>query len=561
MKKQLLLLAAVACGFTSFAQIPTSGLQAYYSFDSDMTSDKTANVKSLNTKGTTHNFSISNTGKFGSSLLALPFGNVETLYRNDGDFLWTNTFSISAWINMDSVTPSDYAMIVCNRRNQSISVYNNMALLYNNITKKIQLVISDVDLTAPNTLNAGWNHIVATYNTGVGKIYINGVLAATSNTLPSSISYLEPSTSSLTGVLQIGNVAGINNHSFNNLIDEVALYNTVLDSTAVGKIYTATNNNLAGVTQLWKKVVDMGTTPFTEISAKDSTFIGGIANGENYVIDLATLSTSQEFYQPNVATATNISISNNGRALVQNNTNLYYFSGLGGYNNITGIEATSSALNSTRPYAVGASNQGIYKYVGANWVGINTTQIASKIAVSNDSAIFILNATGKPAIATAPNYTFSFIDSLTFNSVTIKDANIAYATTTNGSVYKYNNGIWMMLTSTPAISKVSVAADGTLFGINNGNILRFYPAVSTGINEVVKSLNFSVYPNPANSIVTINTQENIKEITMFNLLGEVVLTETVKNTINVSNINNGIYLLQVKTTNGAIGTKKIIVNN
>jgi hypothetical protein len=119
----------------------------------------------------------------------------------------------------------------------------------------------------------------------------------------------------------------------------------------------------------------------------------------------------------------------------------------------------------------------------------------------------------------------------------------------------------MMLTSTPAISKVSVAADGTLFGINNGNILRFYPAVSTGINEVVKSLNFSVYPNPANSIVTINTQENIKEITMFNLLGEVVLTETVKNTINVSNINNGIYLLQVKTTNGAIGTQKIIVNN
>ncbi|WP_159086046.1 T9SS type A sorting domain-containing protein [Flavobacterium faecale] len=63
-----------------------------------------------------------------------------------------------------------------------------------------------------------------------------------------------------------------------------------------------------------------------------------------------------------------------------------------------------------------------------------------------------------------------------------------------------------------------------------------------------------VYPNPTTGIVTLGNSEEISSAKVYDLLGKVVKTFTNTNEINISDLNNGTYIL--KTDNGK--TAKII---
>lgn len=73
----------------------------------------------------------------------------------------------------------------------------------------------------------------------------------------------------------------------------------------------------------------------------------------------------------------------------------------------------------------------------------------------------------------------------------------------------------------------------------------------------------SVYPIPTNKIVTINSKSSIHEITLINQLGSVLLKSNTKDvqeyTIDLSQYAKGMYFLRIKTTNGQIAVKKIVV--
>ncbi|MEN8248758.1 MAG: DUF2961 domain-containing protein [Bacteroidota bacterium] len=69
-----------------------------------------------------------------------------------------------------------------------------------------------------------------------------------------------------------------------------------------------------------------------------------------------------------------------------------------------------------------------------------------------------------------------------------------------------------------------------------------------------------VYPNPANNIINIRTgQDKIEGIRMYDLNGRVVLSieRFNNNYINISNLKNGVYLLEINA-NGVLETKRII---
>ena len=76
-----------------------------------------------------------------------------------------------------------------------------------------------------------------------------------------------------------------------------------------------------------------------------------------------------------------------------------------------------------------------------------------------------------------------------------------------------------------------------------------------------KSIN--VYPNPATSTVNVKLVDNSQaNIQLFNLVGQVVMSEQVNGqdlvTLNVNNLNNGIYMLKVNQ-NGKVYTSKVVV--
>lgn len=81
------------------------------------------------------------------------------------------------------------------------------------------------------------------------------------------------------------------------------------------------------------------------------------------------------------------------------------------------------------------------------------------------------------------------------------------------------------------------------------------------VNEF-NTLNFNVYPNPANDFLNISAADTINTVEIFNMLGQNIFSEVVNATstqINISNLAAGNYVLKTSNTN-SFGVKKFIKN-
>jgi len=66
--------------------------------------------------------------------------------------------------------------------------------------------------------------------------------------------------------------------------------------------------------------------------------------------------------------------------------------------------------------------------------------------------------------------------------------------------------------------------------------------------------------NPATHTVNI-TGADIVDVKVFNNIGQLILHQHSTNTINVSELQNGIYILSIETLTGTITQTKITINH
>lgn len=66
-----------------------------------------------------------------------------------------------------------------------------------------------------------------------------------------------------------------------------------------------------------------------------------------------------------------------------------------------------------------------------------------------------------------------------------------------------------------------------------------------------------IYPNPASEIVTIVTSNTIDRVEVFDIQGKQVKALKQTNTIDVSDLNSGMYIVRIKTDNSTI-TKRLV---
>ncbi|MEE1220929.1 MAG: T9SS type A sorting domain-containing protein [Bacteroidales bacterium] len=88
-----------------------------------------------------------------------------------------------------------------------------------------------------------------------------------------------------------------------------------------------------------------------------------------------------------------------------------------------------------------------------------------------------------------------------------------------------------------------------------------YPDTNVCLYDVNVDRYSNVYPNPASDIVTVQSSFKVKEIEIHNALGQVVLRkEGSQNieTIDVSNLQSGAYIVRIKTQRG-FANKKILI--
>jgi Secretion system C-terminal sorting domain len=81
-----------------------------------------------------------------------------------------------------------------------------------------------------------------------------------------------------------------------------------------------------------------------------------------------------------------------------------------------------------------------------------------------------------------------------------------------------------------------------------------------GINNPaeIENQDVLIYPNPTKNYFTIESNQKVSSIELYNSIGQIVFVENNTNIIQVTNLSKGIYIMKVNLENGSI-TKKVIV--
>ncbi len=77
------------------------------------------------------------------------------------------------------------------------------------------------------------------------------------------------------------------------------------------------------------------------------------------------------------------------------------------------------------------------------------------------------------------------------------------------------------------------------------------------LNEYHQDL-FSLFPNPTSDIIYIESQFEISTIDIYNSLGQLVLSKSHENRIDISNFSNGFYLVQITAVDGQISIQNVL---
>ena len=79
--------------------------------------------------------------------------------------------------------------------------------------------------------------------------------------------------------------------------------------------------------------------------------------------------------------------------------------------------------------------------------------------------------------------------------------------------------------------------------------------ITVGTNNNFEQNEITIYPNPANNTISVNLKNN-STFNILDLTGRLVIASKVENnTIDISNLNKGVYILQTNSVNGTTNTK------
>ena len=176
---------------------------------------------------------------------------------------------------------------------------------------------------------------------------------------------------------------------------------------------------------------------------------------------------------------------------------------------------------------------------------INETQVSKELtAVSLNGTpamekVYSLDADIENFLGTI---SYNYVDS-EMNGLT-HDASMYIFDTTSSEWSEYldtnpaENIVTSTFDSTVQINQVTVGAL---------NSLSVEDAIAMGIR---------IYPNPSSSVINIDYHEDL-QVTLFNVLGQQVMSSNSKS-INISNLDQGTYILRAKDSNNTINNFKII---
>ncbi len=198
-----------------------------------------------------------------------------------------------------------------------------------------------------------------------------------------------------------------------------------------------------------------------------------------------------------------------------------------------------------------------------------TTRVKSTSSNENDvSAYSSVNTTGDSMTVilvnrnlTASHTTKVTVSNLSLTNGTYITLQIKNLPSTETFVSHTNNALQ---TGTVTVSSntlsISLPALSTTAIVLKGN------GITTGISQLAINSNTDkvvIYPNPTTGNITLLSNKEIGAVVIFNSLGETLYNPTsTKNSIDISNLENGVYFISVKDRQmQIISTQKIVVQH
>jgi hypothetical protein len=236
------------------------------------------------------------------------------------------------------------------------------------------------------------------------------------------------------------------------------------------------------------------------------------------------------------------------------------------HSGLTNLNIVTLGMIGYIPYA--GTSSGVFKF---DYAGTNTWLIENNGLTNLDVYTLFGNGTdlyagtqGGGVFKTTNNGTnWSAINTgLTFNYITsfaVSGTNIFAGTNGGGIFLSTNNGAsWTAInTGLTALDIYSLGVSGAYLyaGTNADGVWKRSLSEITGVNEINANKNVNIYPNPASNLITLNfDRTNNQKITLnfYNVMGELVKTELLKQNqqqVNICDLNNGIYIVEINTNN------------
>jgi hypothetical protein len=190
----------------------------------------------------------------------------------------------------------------------------------------------------------------------------------------------------------------------------------------------------------------------------------------------------------------------------------------------------------------------VKKFDGTNWINLGESQFISdgpsysnQIKISkNDTPYIAINDVANGGKATVKRFVdnkWEVVGNVGFTnepagslSLQFDDANQLYLGFTEGSNGNIGASVMKFDTTTLPVSKIKFKED-----------------------------NLEVFPNPTANFIEVKTLKNIKEICVYNILGQQKIKQKIKK-INVSNLNSGVYFMAIITLDGKKEIRKFVKN-
>lgn len=128
----------------------------------------------------------------------------------------------------------------------------------------------------------------------------------------------------------------------------------------------------------------------------------------------------------------------------------------------------------------------------------------------------------------------------------------------NGNNTNFSNATSFRVNGNPNLTCIQV--DDVAYSTTNWTSIDATASFSTdcgatGIHEDYLLSLINIYPNPSTSLINIDTEVNITSIAIIDMLGEAIAVPTNQHQVEVSQLPNGVYTLQIQTDAGMISKK------